>query len=75
MAADWIQYIIADKTCIPPATPIRNHYAESIIYMPHSHMVCDHKQSAREVLDPENCKTREDYGMYAPIDVGEISGG
>ena len=30
---------------------------------PHSYFVNDHKQSARDVLDPDKCPTRSDYGI------------
>ena len=61
--ADWIDYLVTDKTCIPPSSNARKHYSESLLYMPHSYLINDHKQSSRDVLDPSNCKTREDYGL------------
>ena len=70
-APEWNHYLVTDKTCVPPKTPMRDHYTESMLYMPHCHIVTDHKQSARDVLDPEKCKTREDYGLSDDRFVGE----
>jgi predicted O-linked N-acetylglucosamine transferase (SPINDLY family) len=37
MGADFIQFLIADPTVIPPAA--RPYYSERVIYMPHSYFV------------------------------------
>lgn len=63
MGADFIDYIIADETVIPPDS--RRFYSEHVVYMPHSYFVNDHKQSARHVLDPRQLPTRAHYGIPA----------
>ena len=35
MGTDCFDYIIADKTIIPPNSDLRKNYSEKIIYMPH----------------------------------------
>ncbi|MEP1768517.1 MAG: tetratricopeptide repeat protein [Sulfitobacter sp.] len=42
MASECIDYIIADKTVLPPH--LRPHYAEKIIYMPHSYQPNDNQR-------------------------------
>jgi protein O-GlcNAc transferase len=37
MGADFIQYLVADQTVVPP--PCRPHHAERLVYMPHSYFV------------------------------------
>lgn len=61
MGADYIQYLVADKVAVPRA--LAQHYTEQLVYMPHSYFVNDHKQSARDVLDPDKCPTRTTYGV------------
>ena len=39
MGADFIDYLIADPVVIPPAD--RVHYAEQVVYLPHSYQVND----------------------------------
>lgn len=43
MAADCIDYLIADATVIPE--PSRPHYSEKIVYLPHSYQVNDRKRA------------------------------
>lgn len=61
LGAEYMHYLIGDNHVTPPA--LRRHYSEKILSMPHSYFVNDHRQSAREVLDPECCPTRADYGV------------
>lgn len=42
LGADYMQYMIADKTLVPPES--RLFYTEKILYMPHTYFVNDHKQ-------------------------------
>jgi predicted O-linked N-acetylglucosamine transferase (SPINDLY family) len=55
MAADFIDYLIADRTLIPETS--RRHYAEKIVYLPDSYQPNDAKRSissrafTREELD------------------------
>jgi len=60
MGADYIQYILADRTVIP--TELREFYTEKVIEMPHSYFVNDHRQSSRSCL--EGCELkRSQYGL------------
>lgn len=61
LGADYIQYMVADKMVVPRS--LADKYAEKMVYMPHSYFVNDHRQSARDVLDPDRCPTRTDYGL------------
>lgn len=61
MGADYIDYFIVDKTVVPSV--VRQYYTEKLIYMPHSYFVNDHRQSARDVLDPSKLPTRAKYGI------------
>ncbi len=42
MGAPYLDYIIADPTVIPPES--RRHYAEKVVYLPHSYQVNDRKR-------------------------------
>ena len=44
MAADWIDYIIADHAVIPPEHV--SAYDEAIVYLPHSYQINDHQPIA-----------------------------
>jgi len=46
MGADFIDYLIADRTVIPDSS--RRNYGEKIIYMPHSYLVNDSSRSIAE---------------------------
>lgn len=61
MGADYMPYMIADKVVVPEE--LREGYTEKIIAMPHTFMPTDHRQSARDVLDPDKCPIRSDYGV------------
>ena len=61
MGADYIEYMIADRTVIP--NDFRRFYTEKIISMPHSYFVNDHKNSSRDVLDAVDMPTRSKYGI------------
>jgi protein O-GlcNAc transferase len=61
LAADYIQYMIADPIVIPKE--FRDGYTESICYMPDCYFVNDHKQSARDTLDVNRCPTRAAYNI------------
>lgn len=41
MGADYIEYLIADRTVIPPQ--LKPFYSEKIVHMPHCYFVNDHK--------------------------------
>lgn len=56
MAADFIDYIIADKVVIPEQERI--HYSENIIYMPHSYQPTDNMRKFDEMVT-----TRADFGL------------
>ncbi len=56
MAAEYIDYLIADSTLIPEAS--RQHYAEKIAYLPHSYQVND-----RERQISGRIFTREELGL------------
>jgi protein O-GlcNAc transferase len=49
MGAEYIDYIIADRTVIPPE--LIGFYSEKIICLPHSYFVNDHKQSSSDLID------------------------
>lgn len=62
MGAEWIDYIIADRTVIPPELTV--FYQEKVIYMPHSYFVNSHRQSCKDLVDlPEGTVTRAQYGI------------
>jgi protein O-GlcNAc transferase len=42
MGAQFIDYIVADRTLIPPES--RRHYAESVVYLPDSYQVNDRRR-------------------------------
>eukprot|EP00968_Pinguiococcus_pyrenoidosus_P022519 scaffold3283_cov237-Pinguiococcus_pyrenoidosus.AAC.6 len=63
LGADYIEYMIADPRVIPPEE--RRHYTESIVFMPHSYFVNDHRQSARYVLPPPP-EDEEAQARWAP---------
>jgi predicted O-linked N-acetylglucosamine transferase (SPINDLY family) len=46
MGAPYFDYLIADPTVIPPET--RRHYAEQVVYLPHSYQVNDRKRPIAE---------------------------
>ena len=56
MAADYMDYIIADHIIIPESK--KQHYSESIAYLPYSYMVTDSKTKK-----PKIQFTREDAGL------------
>lgn len=56
LAAEYIDYIVADKTLIP--TESQQHYAEKIIYLPNSYQVNDRN---RKVAD--KVFTKEEMGL------------
>ena len=56
MGADYIDYLIADKTLIPEDS--QQYYAEKIVYLPHSYQVNDsHRKIADKVF------TRKELGL------------
>jgi protein O-GlcNAc transferase len=61
LGADYIDYIVGDKTVIPPE--LRLYYQEKVIEMPHSYFVNDHKQSSKSVAHQIDMPTREQYGI------------
>lgn len=56
LGADFFDYIVADKTVIPPAQT--DNYSESIIWLPDSFMPCDNQR-----LFANEQKTRSEYGL------------
>ncbi len=56
MGADYIDYIIADKTLIPPES--KSCYSEKVIYLPNSYQVNDRKR-----LISDRQFTREELGL------------
>lgn len=56
MGAEYIDYIIADKTLIPPGS--RHQYAEKVVLLPHSYWPHDSKQ---EIADKSS--NRETLGL------------
>ena len=42
MGADYIDYIVADKTLIPPQS--QQYYSEKVVYLPHSYQANDRKR-------------------------------
>jgi predicted O-linked N-acetylglucosamine transferase (SPINDLY family) len=58
LGADYIDYIIADKTLIPESA--QKFYTEKIIYLPHSYQVNDRQ---RKIAD--KVFTREELGLPA----------
>ncbi|MBJ7503960.1 MAG: tetratricopeptide repeat protein, partial [Polynucleobacter sp.] len=56
MSAEYIDYIIADKTLIPPHS--QHHYSEKIVYLPHSYQVNDRKRVIADKL-----LTRSELGL------------
>jgi len=56
MGAPFMDYIVADKTLIPPDS--QRYYSEKIIYLPHSFQVNDSK---RKIAD--KVFTRQDLGL------------
>ena len=59
MGSDSIDYMVADETVVPER--FTKFYTEKLVYMPHCYFVNDHKQSARDVLDPSKAPAREVY--------------
>jgi predicted O-linked N-acetylglucosamine transferase (SPINDLY family) len=57
MGADFIDYIIADRTLIPPSQQV--HYQEKIVYLPHSFM--PHDAKGRQIS--EKPITRSDFNL------------
>ena len=46
MGAPYMDYLIADHTLLPPGS--ESHYAEKIIYLPHSYQINDNRRSIGE---------------------------
>ncbi|MGP0055632.1 MAG: tetratricopeptide repeat protein [Steroidobacteraceae bacterium] len=61
MAADYIDYLIADKTVVPPSS--RPHYLEKIVYLPNSYWPNSYRISHSERLIPDTAPAREDLGL------------
>lgn len=61
--ADYMNYLVADDIVVPAEQ--REHYSESLLMMPHSHLINDHKQSHRYVLqsDRSGFPIRGQYGI------------
>jgi predicted O-linked N-acetylglucosamine transferase (SPINDLY family) len=56
MGADYIDYIIADKTLIPPQS--QKYYSEKVVYLPNSYQVNDRRR-----LISDRCFTRQELGL------------
>lgn len=63
LGAEFIQYLIADPIVVPMA--LRSFYQEKMMYLPHSFVVNDHRQSAAHCVTPEALKAinRAQYGL------------
>jgi len=62
LGADYIDYIVADNTVIPPES--RPFFNEKVIAMPHSYFVNDHRSSSRDLVDlPTGTVSRAQYGI------------
>ena len=60
--ASYMDYMVADPITIPSEN--RSFYTEKILYMPHTYVINDHKQSARFVVDGSVAPpTRGRYGL------------
>jgi predicted O-linked N-acetylglucosamine transferase (SPINDLY family) len=63
MGADYIDYIIADKTLIPEAH--KQFYTEKVVYLPDTYMVDDSKRIASSrVFTREECKLPENKFIF-----------
>ena len=58
MGADFMDYLVADKTVIPPTS--QDYYSEKIVYLPHCYQVNDDKLECSDVQ-----YRREDMGLPA----------
>lgn len=56
MAADYIDYLMADETLIP--APHRRHYTEKIVYLPHTYLARDTRRPI-----PDSALTRTEAGL------------
>lgn len=54
--ADYVDYVVVDKVVVPPAA--QAHFAEKVVYMPHSYQVND---SQRQIA--ERVFSREELGL------------
>lgn len=63
LGADYIQYKLADPVAVPRESSTRERFIENMLYMPHSFVVSDHKQTADHVLDKDACPTRAVFGI------------
>lgn len=62
MGAEFMDYVIADQVTIP--LKHAQFYDEKIVHLPNSHVICDHNQSARSVLNVHSeGPTRTDFDI------------
>ncbi|HEY0767531.1 MAG TPA: tetratricopeptide repeat protein, partial [Steroidobacteraceae bacterium] len=61
MAANYIDYIVADPTVIPRHT--RHHYSEKVIYLPNSYYPTSYRVNDRERLTPDAEPSRAQLGL------------
>lgn len=61
LGADYVQYIIADNTVIPPH--LRSYYSEKVLAMPHSYFVNSHRDTCSHLIADTQSK-RVTRAMY-----------
>ena len=63
IGADFIDYIVADKTLIPEA--YQEFYTEKVVYLPHTYMVDDSKRVASsKMFTKEECGLPQDAFVF-----------
>lgn len=63
MGSDYIDFIVADHVVLPPEHVRPETVTESVVYMPHSYFVTDHKQSFPEIMDESRLPSRSKYNL------------
>ena len=61
LGAPWMHYILSDKILSPSLEDSK--YDEKVLLMPSTCFVNDYKQSARFVLDPDQCPRRDAFSI------------
>ena len=64
MGAEYIEYMIADDTVIPPES--RHYYSERVISMPHTYVVTDHLQTSKHILQAQSAAKTAAMGGADP---------
>ena len=63
LGADYMQYKLVDPTSVPPNSTTRERFTESMLYMPHTFVVTDHREMADHIRDKQACPTRAVFGI------------